>query len=150
MLWIASDVREIRARRLIRFRAAMLPVAWRPKRNVVPLSKFLLRQFQRQADDFHLRSPGHALQIGFRRRLRIRIRARARRFFDLFRSSPSNHLAHYNTATPSASAARRSSSSAVARGQRNRKAIFKVGGVIGRQTVLAAERLSLFEHICAR
>jgi hypothetical protein len=114
VLWIASDEREIRPRRLIRFRTALLPVAQRPNRNMISLGEFLLRQVQRPANDLHSRRLLHALEIGPSQWLRVGIRPRG--LFDLFRSGLLNHLVNdYNTSVPSAIAARCRSSSAVAR-----------------------------------
>src|ERR1700683_5286972 len=91
LVGIPSDEREIRPRRLLRFRPALLPVAQRPKRNVVSLGKFLLGQVQGSADDFHPWRLLHAPKIGPRQRLRVGIGTRG--LFDRLSGHRSKHFA---------------------------------------------------------
>ena len=96
---IASDQRKVCSRRLVRFRAALLPIAQSAKRDMVPDGKFLLSQFQRPADDFRLRRPLHSVEVGAGQRLGVGVSPSS--LLDCFRAHWSNRsgcnsrLAHF-------------------------------------------------------
>src|SRR4051794_7253667 len=72
-LGLAGDNGEICARRVIRLRGALFPIAQRAQRNTETRRELLLGKTKRTTDDFHARSTLHALEMLSGERLGIRI-----------------------------------------------------------------------------
>lgn len=70
-LWVAGDQGQVRARRLIRLRPALLPVPQGSERYVVALGEFFLGQMQSAADNFRARNPLHPSEVSVGERLRV-------------------------------------------------------------------------------